>query len=237
MAKKRKKKLKAVVGKKTLRKAAKAKTPRKAKPASKKPKLKVMTGKKVKAKTAHKAKTRLKTSHRKLKVKKLKGIKKNLTGKPHSGQSGEKISYLVPSPKEHKVAEYLRAVKKTTIKVLADKVFASKPDKKANSWVRNCLRRLVRSGWVAKVGRGEYEIRAAGLEGLKKNGLGERKRAKLVKSTKSGEGATTSSTVPAAKKPKLKLAKPKKAKTRANAPANGVDTSHTHTESVSPPAA
>lgn len=65
-----------------------------------------------------------------------------------------------------KEAAVLRALKVTstnlTLEQLASAAFPSKTASKANSWARNSLRRPLRLGLVAKVGRGTYKLTPAG---------------------------------------------------------------------------
>ena len=85
---------------------------------------------------------------------------------PKSGQSGPPLD-LPPS----KLNEKEKVVTATLLKLdgdssmslaeLAEKCFPD-GDKKANSWVRNSLRRLVRAGYVAKIDRGTYQMSKAG---------------------------------------------------------------------------
>ena len=85
---------------------------------------------------------------------------------PKSGQSGPPLD-LPPA----KLNEKEKVVTATLLKLdgdssmslaeLAEKCFPD-GDKKANSWVRNSLRRLVRAGYVAKIDRGTYQMSKAG---------------------------------------------------------------------------
>jgi hypothetical protein len=90
---------------------------------------------------------------------------------PTSGQSGPAIILSVSdlNPKEKKVAETLNgdpSRKPYLLSDLAVAVWPSQPKVKANSWVRNSLRRLVRGGWVERAEKGTYQITEKGQANL-----------------------------------------------------------------------
>lgn len=149
--------------------------------------------------------------------------------KPHSGQSGPKID-LLPFEKmnanEKLVYHALSRNKELTLEELAKKCFGSKPAKKANSWARNSLRRLVRSGMVKKADRGTYRVGTKKLQHVK---LEEKKPAKSKSKPKSKpksklkSKAVKAKSKPASKPAKKKPAKkPAKKKPEAKAKTNGV---------------
>jgi len=78
--------------------------------------------------------------------------------KPTSGQSGPKLDLVRDdlNPKETAVLTLLRRKGEASIADLM-KAFPNKPKAKANSWVRNSLRRLVCARLAKKVGRGTYK--------------------------------------------------------------------------------
>lgn len=78
----------------------------------------------------------------------------------HGGQSGPKIRVLVPNATERKVADALLSEAPRSLNELAAKAFPQLEAGKANSWVRNALRRLVRAGWAVKVEAGKYRAGA-----------------------------------------------------------------------------
>ena len=49
---------------------------------------------------------------------------------------------------------------------LAHECFGGEDEERANSWVRNSLRRLLREGWVARATRGAYRATESGIEHL-----------------------------------------------------------------------
>jgi hypothetical protein len=68
--------------------------------------------------------------------------------------------------KEIKVMTALRKFRNGTIlSELAKEAFPRQSKAQGNSWVRNCLRRLVRAGFVQKVDRGTYKATPKGLSG------------------------------------------------------------------------
>lgn len=95
---------------------------------------------------------------------KAKSVKAKARHKPVSGQSAppiESLPFDALNKKEKKVvgcfvARTAREV--LTIEDLADVAFPSQPAKRANSWVRNSLRRLIRARWLEKVTPGEYRL-------------------------------------------------------------------------------
>lgn len=56
-----------------------------------------------------------------------------------------------------------------SISDLADKSFPDTSSDKANSYVRNSLRRLVRGDWIEKIGRGEFRIGMYGIQQMRLN--------------------------------------------------------------------
>lgn len=92
--------------------------------------------------------------------------------KPTSGQSAppiESLSFDDLNKKEKQVVGCfgLKGEREVhTIEALAKEAFRSQTSKKANSWVRNCLRRLVRANWVEKVTPGEYRLSEPGRKRL-----------------------------------------------------------------------
>lgn len=73
------------------------------------------------------------------------------------GQRGPKIKEddFEPNDNESAVLSAVRRAGKIVLSDLAERAFPK--NKKANSWTRNALRRLIRARVVKKVGRGEYE--------------------------------------------------------------------------------
>lgn len=100
----------------------------------------------------------------KARAKAVKAVKAKARRKPVSGQSAppiESLPFDALNKKEKKVvgcfvARSAREV--LTIEDLADGAFPSQPAKRANSWVRNSLRRLIRARWLEKVTPGEYRL-------------------------------------------------------------------------------
>lgn len=94
--------------------------------------------------------------------------------KPTTGQSGPKIKHLSfddLNRKEKLVVgcfELSGTREVRTIKDLAEEAFRSQTVKKANSWTRNSLRRLVRAGWLDKTEPGSYRLSADARTWLKK---------------------------------------------------------------------
>lgn len=93
--------------------------------------------------------------------------------KASSGQSGPSLDLPVEkiSAKEMRVVELLNGSGSGTrtiytIEEMAGACWKSKSKKQSNSWVRNSLRRLIRSGVVEKVERGKYRISDAGRKKL-----------------------------------------------------------------------
>lgn len=92
---------------------------------------------------------------------------------PTSGQSAPPIE-LSSDALNAKEAKVLAALNGSgsgvrpvmTITDLAAECFKSQSKKRANSWVRNSLRRLVQSGLIEKVERGKYRVSEAGRKGL-----------------------------------------------------------------------
>lgn len=143
------------------------------------PKKRKSTAKKKTTKSKSKAKKtttkRKSTAKKKTAVKKPKAKAKKTTSKtkPSSGQSGPAMDlpFEKISDKERKVLDFLNGSGSgqrpiMTITQMAEGCFKSLGAKKSNSWVRNCLRRLVRSGNVEKVERGQYRISDAGRKKL-----------------------------------------------------------------------
>lgn len=127
------------------------------------------TKKKSKAKT--KTPTKTKTGSRAAKAKAPKAPKapkaaKAASDKPSSGQSGPTVDLNKKkiNPKEQKILAALNHGKgPQKIAELAAEAFGNKPSQaKANSWVRNSLRRLVRGGLVEQAARGTYKLTAKG---------------------------------------------------------------------------
>lgn len=84
--------------------------------------------------------------------------------KPTTGQSGpaiEGLAYEMLNPKAMKIVDELVKKGPQTIGTLAE-MFKSRGVAKANSTVRNSLRRLVCGGFVEKVDRGEYKVTVGG---------------------------------------------------------------------------
>lgn len=87
---------------------------------------------------------------------------------PVSGQSGPalKLTYERLNSKEVKLLSWLSSRKgpttSHTIEALAAEVFTAEKLSRANSWVRNCLRRLVRAKLILKTKPGSYRIGSAG---------------------------------------------------------------------------
>lgn len=89
---------------------------------------------------------------------------------PSSGQSGPELDLEISdlNPRELRVAMFLNQSgqfgdgsgkrQDFTIVEVAGGCWKNKPKAQANSWVRNCLRRLVRAGMVEKQDRGVYRI-------------------------------------------------------------------------------
>lgn len=91
--------------------------------------------------------------------------KKEAKAKPTSGQSGPVIEDLTAETLNANETKVMKlAVKGDGTKTIVDmsKAFPNISKKKANSWTRNSLRRLVRGGFLAKVERGEYKATAKG---------------------------------------------------------------------------
>lgn len=79
------------------------------------------------------------------------------------GQSGPAIVPKRLNAKEVRVFDYLAKNRgEASISEMASGLWPKQGAAKANSWVRNSLRRLVRAGWVDRVGRGSFRISAAG---------------------------------------------------------------------------
>jgi hypothetical protein len=90
---------------------------------------------------------------------------------PKSGQSGPPLDlgYGDLNDNERKVVAVFKGKgerKPKTIADLAKECFPSKKFAKANSWVRNSLRRLVRADWLEKMERGSYRITDKGRRRL-----------------------------------------------------------------------
>jgi predicted transcriptional regulator len=90
--------------------------------------------------------------------------------KARSGQSGPKIDVLPwekMNEKERLVFKTLARSKELTLEALAEKCFTKKGARKANSWARNSLRRLVRAGLVKRVDEGTYRLGSKKLQHVK----------------------------------------------------------------------
>lgn len=69
--------------------------------------------------------------------------------------------------KERVVAAILASdMNPAPLNALALLCFPNEPSRRANSWVRNSLRKLVRSQWVERVARGTYRVTDAGRAAL-----------------------------------------------------------------------
>jgi len=82
-----------------------------------------------------------------------------------TGQSGPPLNLTGAklNPKEKRVLAVLESdANALPLVTLALACFPEEDAKKANSWVRNSLRRLVRGEWVARVGEGTYQITETG---------------------------------------------------------------------------
>lgn len=100
-------------------------------------------------------------------TKAAKAPKKRQSVPPTSGQSGPPLQLTAEglNDKEILVLKGLNAdINPLAINALASSCFAEQPSSKANSWVRNSLRRLVRGSWVTKVGKGTYRLTDTGRE-------------------------------------------------------------------------
>lgn len=142
---------------------------------NKKPKAKRKVAKKAKAKT--KSVKPKKTAEKKPKVAKVREPKAPKAPKedgdlPKSGQSGPQISNMKfekLNSNEQKVLRMMAASDAKTLRIveISGATFERKEGpEKANSWVRNALRRLVRAGFVGKAERGTYKVTAAGRKVL-----------------------------------------------------------------------
>lgn len=145
-----------------------------------------------KNKKSAKVRTKAKKSGKKAKLrsKKAKKAKKVKNRRPRSGQSGPRIELAREkmNPKELRVLTVLNGGgkgerKATELSALANKCFASKGKKKANSWVRNSLRRLVRGGWVEKSDSGTYKISEKGRKRATRKGASKTKAKAKAKAT------------------------------------------------------
>ncbi len=103
-------------------------------------------------------------------VKKKKGIQ------PTSGQSGPKLELEISdlNPKERKLLLVLNGEgsgKRPDLSIvdLAEACWKHKSKAHANSWTRNSLRRLVRSGMIDKQERGLYRISEASRKAIAKS--------------------------------------------------------------------
>jgi hypothetical protein len=95
-----------------------------------------------------------------LKTPKSKTPKKR-TSEPKSGQSGPPLDLKKAdmNEKEKKILSILASdLNPMPINALATTCFPDAPASKANSWVRNSLRRTARAKWVEKVGKGTYRL-------------------------------------------------------------------------------
>jgi hypothetical protein len=145
--------LRAMKGGKSTKKSTKKKATKKkaTKKATKKKATKRKTTKRATAKKASRAKTE----------------------KPSSGQSGPALELSVDkvNSKETKILEALNGSGSGsreiwTIEELGAECFKSKSKKQQNSWTRNSLRRLIRSGMIEKVERGKYRVSDSGRKKL-----------------------------------------------------------------------
>lgn len=92
-------------------------------------------------------------------------VAKKRSTQPTSGQSGPPLELTKErlNSKEEKIVTYLSGeANPVTIIALASICFGDQLTSKANSWVRNSLRRLVRAKWVEKVGQGTYRLTEMG---------------------------------------------------------------------------
>ena len=133
-----------------------------------------MTGKSKVAGVTAAVKRSKKGTKAKAKPKKTAKPRKRTQAKvPTSGQSAPPIELSADAlnVKETKVLAALngggagvRSI--LTITDIAAECFKSQKKSRANSWVRNSLRRLVQGGLVEKVERGKYRVSEAGRKGL-----------------------------------------------------------------------
>jgi len=121
--------------------------------------------KKTAKKTAKKAAPKKVAAPKKAAAKKAvaapKAAKKKRAEQPTSGQSGPPLELIRDklNEKESRVVSVLAGdANPVPINALATNCFADQPASKANSWVRNSLRRLARAKWVEKVGKGTYRL-------------------------------------------------------------------------------
>lgn len=110
---------------------------------------------------------------------------------PSSGQSGPELDLEVSdlNPRELRVVMFLNqsgqfgdgSGKRTdfTIAEIAAGCWKNKPKAQANSWARNCLRRLVRSSLIEKQDRGVYRVSQKTRNALAK--VADKKAAKADK--------------------------------------------------------
>lgn len=101
------------------------------------------------------------------KVAKPKKQTKKRAADPTSGQSGPPLQLAKAdmNEKELRMLGVLAAdLNPIPINALATSCFSDAPSDKANSWVRNSLRRTVRARWVDKVGKGTYRLTAEARE-------------------------------------------------------------------------
>jgi hypothetical protein len=115
--------------------------------------------KKIAKKTSKKSPVSKKPAAKKAAAKAAKASKARVSVPPTSGQSGPplKLTKEGLNDKELRVLTVLTAdLNPLAINALATTSFPEQTTAKANSWVRNSLRRLVRGSWVEKVGKGTY---------------------------------------------------------------------------------
>lgn len=125
-----------------------------------------MAAKKTAKKTAKKAAAKKTASVPKTAKKAAKAPKKR-SEVPTSGQSGKPIDLGRDklNGKELSVVSVLASdANAIPINALAASCFPQETASKANSWVRNSLRRLVRGKWVEKVSRGTYRLHPEGKQ-------------------------------------------------------------------------
>ena len=110
-----------------------------------------------------------------------------------AGQSGDYINLTVDklNANEKKVYEFvLKQGGPTGLSMIWQEVFPSADAKKANSWTRNALRRLVRSKFVNKVDKGIYTANKAGDDGYPPDVTDDEKETKKGAKKKKAAGVT-----------------------------------------------
>lgn len=172
-------------------KAPKAKSDKPAKAKVKAPRAKAKSEKQTKAKAKAKAKVK---AEKPAKTKSPK-VKTGGTGESRtrkSGQSGPELDFFVPkgngsrrvlNSKERRVLGFLVECEgpSATLDELASIFKKSVSVEKANSWVRNSLRRLVCGGLVNKIARATYSITALGKRATSAPQVPDRSKPKPAK--------------------------------------------------------